>query len=276
MGSPCWPASASSAASSPRAGAVGKLSFLALAEYDLARTEKVFWDPRLHWYNERLPKTGTRQSRSRASGRRSRSSRRSTRSRSQTRRRRPQGGHADVRARRREVLQLDDQAGRRLRLVPRDPRPATSTATSTTTAGWSSPTSTPIARPATPATSTTPSWRSGSSRSPAGTRTAAASGGRRSHLHKTSEPLAAEIYTGLRALPVHPRGDVPADGGEVPRLGEPVLLEHGEGALPAERHRCDGARLRRGDDDRRRPRALPAQAACRARAPRPSSSRRRA
>ena len=37
--------------------APGKLGFLALAQYDLARTEKVFWDPRAHWYYERLPKT---------------------------------------------------------------------------------------------------------------------------------------------------------------------------------------------------------------------------
>jgi hypothetical protein len=36
---------------------VGKLGFLALAEHDLARTEKVFWDPQAHWYYERLPKT---------------------------------------------------------------------------------------------------------------------------------------------------------------------------------------------------------------------------
>ena len=32
-----------------------RLSYLALAEYELARTERVFWNPTLHWYNERLP-----------------------------------------------------------------------------------------------------------------------------------------------------------------------------------------------------------------------------
>ena len=28
--------------------------FLALAETDLARTQRVFWNPRLHWYDQRL------------------------------------------------------------------------------------------------------------------------------------------------------------------------------------------------------------------------------
>jgi hypothetical protein len=50
---------ASAGPSSPARPAVhvGKLGFVALAEYDLARTEKVFWDPQAHWYYERLPKT---------------------------------------------------------------------------------------------------------------------------------------------------------------------------------------------------------------------------
>ena len=47
--------SASSATSKPPALTTGHLSYLALAEYELARTERVFWNPTLHWYNERLP-----------------------------------------------------------------------------------------------------------------------------------------------------------------------------------------------------------------------------
>jgi Glycosyl hydrolase family 76 len=51
--------SASGGASRPARAAepVGKLGFVALAERDLARTEKVFADPQAHWYYERLPKT---------------------------------------------------------------------------------------------------------------------------------------------------------------------------------------------------------------------------
>ena len=48
-------ASASAAASKPPALPTAHLSYLALAEYDLARTERAFWNPTLHWYNERLP-----------------------------------------------------------------------------------------------------------------------------------------------------------------------------------------------------------------------------
>ncbi len=69
--------------------------FLALAETDLARTQHAFWNPELHWYDERLSRTPIPTSRSPRSGRVSRSSRRSTRSRP-----RPDAGQpiAEVRA----------------------------------------------------------------------------------------------------------------------------------------------------------------------------------
>ena len=50
-------AGSTDSASPARSTATGQLGFLPLAETGLARTRRVFWNPSLHWYDERLPAT---------------------------------------------------------------------------------------------------------------------------------------------------------------------------------------------------------------------------
>ncbi len=195
--------------------------FLAIAEAGLERARRAFWNP----HTEVVRRAAVRDTALETS-RLALVCAAALRGNGRGGDRRPDGaaprGRAGLRGRSGALLQPEPAAGRRAMPTTRAPAIRTSTPTSTTTAGGSSRSSTPTGQPATGATSATPSVPSASSPSPAGTRSAAASGGRRSTCTRPPSRSPPRSTRASRSTGATGERDVPDDRREVPRLGRDV------------------------------------------------------